>query len=246
AITDAIAGELAPADRLAFLMNKWSGRDDLVMLRLDHVLRTAPPHGRARDRILCELFREMEHLTCWPVDDALGAERARGLHPEDVSDQVARWVAERRTGAPRSGFALRSPWSLWRFPLRTVALHYHVLPDRIVLFRIAWRRIEVFVLPVSRATLDRQLSRCLANLQDDVDAGAVTEVLEWLAHALGVKDALEAFPRARRLVVVAHDVIANVPFAALPVGGRATCEQVVVSQLDRLSRISARARRAVD
>jgi hypothetical protein len=245
AITDAVAGELEPADRIAFLMNKWSGRDDLVMLRLDHVLRTAPPRGRARDRVLCELFREVEQLTCWPVDDALGVERAKRLRPEDVSDQVARWVAERHATVP-AGFALHSAWSLWRFPLRTVALHYHVLPDRILLFRIAWRRIEAFVLPVSRATLDRQLARCLANIQDDTDAGAVDEVLAWLVRALGVKDALEAFPRARRLVVVAHDVIANVPFAALPFDSHTICERVAVSQIDRLSRMRRRASRTVD
>lgn len=245
AITDSVAGELEPGDRIAFLMNKWSGRDDLVLLRLDHVLRTAPPHGRVRDRMLCELFREVEHLTCWPVDDALGADRAQGLNADDVSDHVALWIAERHPTPPRDGFAVRSTWSLWRFPLGTVALHYHVLPDRIILFRIAWRRIEVFVLPVSRATLDRQLARCLANLQDDTDAGAVDEVLAWLAHALGVKSALEAFPRARRLLVIAHDVIANVPFAALPFGNQIVCERIAVSQLDRLSRLRRRRPRAV-
>jgi len=245
AITDTVAGELAPSDRIAFLMNKWSGRDDLVMLRLDHVLRTAPSDGRARDRMLCALFREVERLTCWPVDDALGLERAHGLRADDASDQVARWIAERRPAAPRAGFALRSRWSLWRFPRSTVALHYHVLPDRILLFRIAWRRIEVFVLPVSRATLDHQLARCLASIQDDRDAGAVDEVLGWLAHALGVKAALASFPHARRLVVVAHDVIANVPFAALPLAGHTVCQRVAVSQLDRLSRLRRPAPRAV-
>lgn len=245
AITDAIAGELEPDDRFAFLMNKWSGRDDLVMLRLDHVLRTAPAHGRARDRVLCELFREVEHLTCWPVDDALGAATARQLAPEAASDQVAQWVADCLASAPRGGFSLRSPWSLWRFPRGTVALHYHVLPDRILLFRIAWRRIEVFVLPVSRATLDRQLTRCLASLQDDADPGGVDEILGWLSHALGVKRVLEEFPRARRLIVVAHDVLANVPFAALPIAGKALCERVAVAQLDRLSRLRRRAPSAI-
>jgi hypothetical protein len=245
AITDTIAAELEPADRVAFLMNKWSGRDDLVMLRLDHVLRTAPGHGRARDRRLCALFREVEQLTCWPVDDALGTERAQGLHPDDLADQVARWIAERRTTTPPQGFMLHSPWSLWRFPLNTVALHYHVLPDRIILFRIAWRRIEVFVLPISRRTLDRELARCLACIQDDNDAGSVDEVLAWLVRALGVKDALDMFPRVRRMIVVAHDVIANVPFAALPLDGHTVCERVAVSQLDRLSRLRRHAPRAV-
>ena len=246
AITDGIAGELDHGDRIAFLMNKWSGRDDVVMLRLDHVLRTAPPRGRHRDRIVCALFREVEQLTCWPVDEALGAVRARGLASEATSDQVAQWVADHRGDPPPGGFALRSPWSLWRFPMRTVALHYHVLPDRIILFRIAWRRIDVFVLPVSRATLDRQLASCLKSIQDDEDPGGVDEVLTWLARVLGIAEAMTAFPRARRLVVIGHDVIANVPFAAMRIGGGRLCERVAISQSDRLSRLQRRGPRTID
>jgi hypothetical protein len=244
ALTDAIAVELEPGDRKAFLMNKWSGRDELAMLRIDDVLRSAPAAGRLRRRALCALFRDIEQLTSWPIDEALGAERARDLHRDATSDQVARWIDDRSTAAPAAGFVLRSPWSLWRFPLGVVALHYHVLPDRIILFRIAWRRIDAFVLPVSRATLDRQLTRCLAGIQNDLDPGGVDEVLAWLARSLGIAEAFAAFPRVRRLLVIANDVLVNVPFVALPVEGRALCERVVVSQLDRVSRLRRRATRA--
>jgi CHAT domain-containing protein len=119
-------------------------------------------------------------------------------------------------------------------------LHYHVLPDRIILFRIAWRRIDAFVIPISRANLDRQLARCLSDLQDDTDTSTIDEILAWLAQKLGVTAALAAVPHTRRLVVIAHDVIANVPFAALPVDGVALCERVAISQLDRLSRLQRR------
>ncbi|TMQ02159.1 MAG: CHAT domain-containing protein [Deltaproteobacteria bacterium] len=245
-LTDLIAGELEPGDRKAFLMNKWSGRDELAMLRIDDALRSAPAAGRLRRRALCALFRDIEQLTCWPIDEVLGAGRARDLPRDATSDQVARWIADRSTAAPTTGFALGSPWSLWRFPLGTVALHYHVLPDRIILFRIAWRRIDTFVIPVSRATLDRQLTRCLADMQNDSDSGGVDEVLAWLARTLGIAGALAAFPRTRRLLVIANDALVNVPFAALPVDGRALCERVVVSQLDRLSRLRRRTSRAID
>jgi CHAT domain-containing protein len=245
AVTDAIAGELRPDDRAAFLMNKWSGRDDLVMLRVDHTLRSAPPRGRPRSRALCALFGEIERLASWPVEDALSSPRARGMGRDDTPDQVARWIADSRMAESATSFALRSTWSLWRIRPGTVALHYHVLPDRIVLFRIAWRRIEAFILPVSRANLDQELARCLADLQDDRDPAGVDATLSWLARALGVADAVATFPRARRLIAVAHDVLANVPFPALPVEGGALCTRVTVSQLDRLSRLGRKARRSV-
>jgi hypothetical protein len=245
AITEQISGELERSDRIAFLMNKWSGRDEVVMLRLEHVLRSVPRRGHKRSRDLCALFNEVERLTCWPVDDALGAERARGLDRDAMPDQVAQWIADQRDPGPSDGFALRSPWSLWRFPLGTVALHYHVLPDRILLFRFAWRRIDTFVLPVQRSTLDRVLADCHAGIQSGDSPGAVEEALGWLARVLGIDDAMTAYPHAKRLVVIGHDVLANVPVAALPVGGDVLCKRVAICHVDRMSRLRRRRSRAV-
>ncbi len=245
-ITDEIASELPPKDRRQFLLNKWSARDEAAMTLVDEGLRAAPRRGLGRSRALAGLFRQVDHLTSWSVDDALGANRAIGLRREDTKDQVVHWMAEHRNMTPPAGFALRSPWSLWGFPLRTVALHYHVLPDRIILFRFAWPTIDAFVLPVSRAELDRVIAPCLENLQNDVNEHSVDESLEWLAEVLGVTQAIAVFPRPRRLIVIAHDVLANVPFAALPVDGAPLCKRVTISHMDRLSRLTRRGPRSID
>jgi CHAT domain-containing protein len=112
-------------------------------------------------------------------------------------------------------------------------LHYHVLPDRTYLFRIARRHLDVMILPVGRVHLQM-------DMRDVVDDH---EQLRWLATHLGVADSLDRFRDLRRLVIVPHDAIANIPFASLPVHGGALCERVAITQLDRLSRLRRRRQR---
>src|SRR5204862_960877 len=61
--------------------------------------------------------------------------------------------------------------------------------------------------------------------------------LRCLATSIGIADAIASFPRVERLVIVPHDAIASVPFAALPVGDRRLCEIGPIVQVDRIARL---------
>jgi hypothetical protein len=239
AIIDEIAGELDATARTAYLMNKWNGRDELVAGRMRELLADGDdrPRRPSRREIL-QVFRQVDTLTHWPIDDAFGEDHARKLAGNATSDTVLRWLDERRAAAAshastQRGFALRSTLSLWWFPARTLVLHYHVLPDRTYLFRIARHHLDVMILPVGRVHLQMDMRAAV----DD------HEQLRWLATHLGVTDSLDKFRDLRRLVIVPHDAIANIPFAALPVHGGALCERVAITQLDRLSRLRRRRQR---
>lgn len=242
AIIDDIAGELDPASRTLYLMNKWNGRHEFIAGRMKALL--TDPSGRPRRprrRDVLRAFREMDALTCWPIDAVFDDRQASRLAGDATADMVMEWLAERFSVAgerARGGrFALRSTLALWWFPRRTLVLHYHVLPDRTYLFRIARGHMDLVILPIGRVHLR-------FDMRDAVDDRAR---LGWLAEHLGIADALARFRGISRLVIVPHDAIANVPFAALPVAGGSLCEIVAISQLDRLSRFRRRRdRRSVE
>lgn len=234
---DAIADRLEPATRTLYLMNKWSGRDEFVAGAMKRLLvddAGQPRQPRARETL--RTFRKVEALTSWPIDEAFGDEQAARLAGNATSDMVMQWVAERLSpaGARRqaTGLTLRHPLALWWFPGRTLVLQYHVLADRSYLFRIARRHIDVVLLPVGRVHLRLDMRAALADPAQ----------LTWLAEKLGITDAVERFPCVRRLVVIPHDAIANVPFAALPVRDGVLCQRVAIAQLDRLSRLRRKPR----
>lgn len=238
-IIDEVAGELDAMTRTAYLMNKWNGRDELVAGLVRELLADdAGQHRRPRRREILHVFREVDKLTHWPIDDAFEEDDARKLAGNATLDMVLGWLTERRSSAsahasPQRGFALRSTLSLWWFPARTLVLHYHVLPDRTYVFRIARRHLDVMVLPIGRVHLQMDMR----SLVDD------REQLRWLSTHLGVADSLDKFRDLRRLVIVPHDAIANIPFAVLPVRDGALCERVAITQLDRMSRLRRCSRR---
>lgn len=102
--------------------------------------------------------------------------------------------------------------------------------DRAYLFRMTRGRIDVRALAIGRLQLQLDMRAAL----DD------PEQLARLAEHLGIAEALDRFPRTRRLVIVPHDAIAGVPFAALPVGGAPLCARVAIAQIDRLERLQRR------
>ncbi|HEX7841816.1 MAG TPA: CHAT domain-containing protein, partial [Kofleriaceae bacterium] len=232
AIIEEIARELPPVERGLYLTNKWNGRDELVAARLRELLDGGAAGPRTpSQRELCQVFREIDVLTHWAIDHAFGDRRAEALL-DATSDEIVPWIRETLLALPtqRGGFRMRSPLSLWRLPARTLVLHYHVLPDRTYLFRIARGHIDMVPLPLGRVHLRTDMRALL----DDPEA------LACLARDAGVAGALERFPGIRRLVIVPHDAMANLPFAALPVGGEPLCTQVAISQLDRLERLRRR------
>jgi len=237
AIIDEIANELDPERRAQFMMNKWSGRDEVVTARIGKILKTADGKDRRPSRReLCRAFHDIDQLTHWPVGEALGDAGAATLARDADADIVRRWVRARRE-APvqrsRHEIALPSALNLWWFPPRTLLLHYHVLPDRTYLFRIARRHIDVRILRIGRLHLGVDMRNAIED----------KELLGWLAEYTGIRDAIDCFPGIRRLAIVPHDAMANVPFAALPVGGRPLCTVAPIVQVDRLMRLARRRRR---
>jgi hypothetical protein len=230
-ILDEVAAELAPAERGAYLLNKWSGRDELAAELVRELCGDAeglPRHSTARER--CRVFRAIDALTHWPLDRAFGDGDADRLAADAVPDLARRWV-EQQLAATASATPRHVPlptWlNLWWFPRRTVVLHYHVLPDRTFVFRIARGYIDVSILPIGRVHLQRNMQALVESASD----------LAALAVDLGIVDTLRRFPGVERLVIVPHEVIAEVPFAALLIDGVALCERVTLSQIDRLGQL---------
>lgn len=140
-ILDEVAAEFAPAERGAFLLNKWSGRDELAAELVREVcgdVEGLPRRSTRRER--CRVFRAIDALTHWPLDRAFGDRDADGLAVDAVPDLARRWVEQQlaatASATPRH-IAPPTSLNLWWFPRRTVVLHYHVLPDRTFVFRIA-------------------------------------------------------------------------------------------------------------
>lgn len=233
---DELASELSPAHRVLFMLNKWNGRDELVEGRMRDLLG---PTRRASRGQLVRTFREIGELTHWPIAEVFDEGNAAVLGKAATADAAARWLAERMATARArpfrvSGLALRSALSLWKVPSRTLVLHYHTLPDRTYLFRVARGRIDVRILPIGRVHLQLDYQREVTS----------AEQLTWLAANLGVTEALADFPRLRRLVIVPHHEIAEVPFAALATDAGPLCKRVELAQLDRVEYLRPRWRRA--
>ncbi len=224
-----IAEELPPHERALYLLNKWSGRDELVAAKMQERLTAhgGPSHIPAAQ--LCQLFREIQALSEWPIDHAFGEHEATTIASAPV-DRAERWV-QQRLAEPAAGFGLHSPRSLWRLWPRTMVLHYHVHPDRTYLFRMTHRHLELEVLPLGRVHLAQ------VDLRREIDD---EQTRAELAQRTGIAETLRRFPNLRRLVIVPHDAMANLPFAALTVDGQPLCQRVVLSQLDRLSRLRRR------
>jgi hypothetical protein len=232
-LIEGVAEELKGVNRLQFLMNKWNGRDELAAGLMRSLLEDGRGAGSPGRRRVWGVYRRVDVLSHWPIDDALGDDGARGLGQGGV-DEVERWVELRL--AAREGKVerarLRSYLNLWTLPRRTLILHYYCLADRTYLFRIAFGRIDLQVLPVGRLQLSGDMRQYFERADE----------LRGLSVQLGIVAAMETFRGVRRLVVVPHDSVANIPFAALPVEGVPLCSRVSISQLDRLSRLR-RARR---
>jgi hypothetical protein len=230
AIIDQIADELPAPLRATYLLNKWCVRDELAASMVNGVLYDA--HGAQRRTSLrewCRTFRTIDELTQWPIYRAFRERDADQIAEASARDAVLRWLGKQLAATPRlrDRMAIRSWLSLWWIPRGTLVLHYHVLPDHTLLFRIAHGHIDAVKLRIGRAHLTM---RSKDVVESAADLGA-------LAEHLGVAAALRQFPALDRLVVVPHDVIADLPFAAMMVNGAPLCQLVAVSQIDRLGQL---------
>jgi len=241
-----ITRDLAIEDRVYFMLNQWSAEDEFVSARTLEVTRQreGAPKSKAR-RALVDLYRGIASLDAWHLDRSLRAEAAGARSTEVATHQIEEIVRHQlELSIPRRAqrFQVRSGWSLWRLPRDTTVLHFRVLADRVLVFELGFRRCELHIIPVVRAVLHEEIRGLLLALQNE-DADA-TRRLGRMSQLLGVA-ALLRNTRGRRIVVVPHDAIVNVPFAALPIddSGTRMCERYTVAYVPHVEYLAPRRRK---
>jgi tetratricopeptide (TPR) repeat protein len=263
ALLDGLVAEMDAEDRIFFRLNKWSAQDEYLAALARALPREVPAHAsrfsrwrsrRGAERSTLEVYRALSCLTGWdaerPLEDP-GEEGEEGPSRASTPSQVEAWV---RTQLQMSvhgaaGRASRrslddSRWLLWHIPRSVAVLHFYVMADRTLAFVLGQRCIELHTLPLSR----ERLWRCALDVLDEIPrqvspylrgAEAVERSLKALSSALGLERLLGGLPsHVDRLVIIPHDVLANLPFPALFLGGSRLCERFACSLMPHLGWLS--------
>lgn len=236
-LQDEIGGRQTPADRALYNLNKWSvvdGEISAVCHDLHERLATLDPGsswGRRRRRRLVRrtLHKILERRSLDPDARLDDADVSMPGDTKDVYRLMRDRLRRRLDGTGRHASSRRlAPWWL---PDDTAVLQYVVLPDRVELFLLTRRHgAELIPLkPVTRPHLWELTRSTLFKLRDEKPWRAScarrknrdTDEIDDLAVLLGLPAVLERLPQTvRHLAVVPDDILAHVPFAALPVDGR--------------------------
>jgi tetratricopeptide (TPR) repeat protein len=260
ALLDGLVARMDDEDRIFFRLNKWSAQDEYLAALVRAIPRGVPAetgvlarwrHGRRAERSTLNAYRALSCLTGWDVERRL--EDGPAVTDEDeplhasTPLQVEAWVRTHlrmqvhdAAGRARRGKLDNSPWLLWRIPRSVAVLHFYVMADRTLVFVLGQRRIELHTLPLTR----ERLWRCALDVLDEIPrqvmprlrgAEAVDRSLKALSSALGLERLLGRLsPHVERLVIIPHDVIANLPFPALYLGESRLCERFACSLMPHL------------
>ncbi|WNG48454.1 CHAT domain-containing protein [Archangium minus] len=269
-LLDGLVADMDAEDRIFFRLNKWSAQDEYLAALARAVPREVPSHAsrfsrwrgrREIERATLEVYRALSCLTGWDVERRLeepGEEGEEAPSRASTPSQVEAWVRT-QLQLPVHGRAGRaslrglddSRWLLWHIPRSVAVLHFYVMADRTLTFVLGQRRIELHTLPLSR----ERLWRCALEVLDEIPrqvrpflrgAEAVERSLKALSSALELEQLLGGLPSyVERLVIIPHDVLANLPFPALFLGGSHLCERFACSLMPHLGWLSSwRHRRA--
>jgi len=263
-LLDELVDGMDAEDRIFFRLNKWSAQDEYLAALVRTIPRKVAANtgvlGRWRNRRKVErstldVYRALSCLTGWDIERQLqdGPAVTGEDEPLHASTplQVEAWVrtqlrmrAHETKGHARRGKLDDSPWLLWRIPRSVAVLHFYVMADRTLVFVLRQRRIELHTLPLPR----ERLWRCALEVLDEIprqamsrhqDAEAVNRSLKALSSALGLEQLLGGLPpHVERLVIIPHDVIANLPFPALFLGESRLCERFACSLMPHLGWLS--------
>jgi len=264
ALLDGLVEGMDAEDRIFFRLNKWSAQDEYLSALVRAIPRKVPADtgviGRWRNRRRVErstlgVYRALNCLTGWDIERQLqGGPAVTGedepLHASTPL-QIETWVRTQlrmqvhgAAGRARRRKLNDSPWLLWRIPRSVAVLHFYVMADRTLVFVLRQRRIELHTLPLPR----ERLWRCALEVLDEIPrqamsrlrgAEAVDRSLKALSSALGLEQVLGGLPaHVERLVIIPHDVIANLPFAALFLGESRMCERFACSLMPHLGWLS--------
>jgi CHAT domain-containing protein/tetratricopeptide (TPR) repeat protein len=265
ALLDRLVADLDTEDRVFFRLNKWSAQDEYLAARVRalgrdrevpaHVSRFRRWRGRREaGRSLLEVYRALSCLMGWDVERRLEGSDGEGEEtPSRAStpSQVEAWVRIQlqlpvHGGAGRAGRRglEASRWPLWHIPSSVAVLHFYVMADRTLAFVLGQRRIELHTLPLSRERLWRCALAVLDEIRQQVKSalrggGPVEKSLKELSSALGLQQLLGGLPsHVERLVIIPHDVLANLPFPALFLDDAHLCERFSCSLMPHLGWLS--------
>jgi CHAT domain-containing protein len=246
ALLEAISSELEPADRVRFLLNKWSSHDEYISGRAHQVAArpasalpwiggwlTRRRHSRAAEA----LHHEVALMAGHESDHGMMG-RPPPLHGLHSTHRVEAWVNRQlsaRTVFDRSRSFIRP-----RLDAKTAIAHYCVLPDRILLFLIIRRRAKMVTLPVHRVDLDEAIAETQRAIELQSRGAfpplAVRAKLARLGELLGADALARDLPtEIDRLIIVPQESLVNVPYAALDANGASLCQRFSVSTLPNCS-----------
>jgi CHAT domain-containing protein len=243
-------------DAIRFVVDKTTAQDRYLSARV----RTSPAVARVpegwrglvprwrRSRVTVSLLREVECLTGWELDQRLSLPATRdpvaapppdGLTPPDqasTGSEIERWIgaqlALERQSLPLRRNSAAAAWP-WRTPGRTAIVQFHTLPDRLLVIVLTRWSARLWQIPCSRLELRDAIETALDDILAGGDGGPDgTRSLAALAQLIGLESWLCGLStRIDRLVIVPHDALCHLPFAALPLGAGRVCGRFTTTLL---------------
>jgi len=235
ALLSELEDSLTGADRGIFRLNKWTAEEESLAAEIDRLceLRAASLKGSwlGRIRARSSLMLRLDALLRW-IDRQRAARFNGGLDPG----------AERSTRRfPR----LALLGSLLSYPRRRVTVSFLVLPDRVLLARRSWGRLDFDLSPVTRVQLRSMVAlwhQAVSNAgPGDAAAtppkgtapdrhGVQATLVDDLARALQIDRLIRTIPAGvRSISFVADDALHGFPFAAIVHDGKYLLERYAVS-----------------
>ncbi|MFT3770174.1 MAG: CHAT domain-containing protein [Minicystis sp.] len=249
---DELIGALDQDDRRYQDINQVSRRDALLVARIAELAKIPPSRfpiakvaawldTRRRRSALVERYRDVCRHVGWDLARRLSSssnDPPPEPEPAATSDHVEAWIrselrlARRRSGVDHSFLAAR--WPLARIPRSVGVLQFYAVARKLFVFLLQRGDIALWVLPTTRIELDEAVREAIESMSNEADGvarpGEVERALWRIAEDIGLPGVLAQLGHAvERLVVVPHDTLVHVPFAALPAGGGRLCERVVIS-----------------
>jgi len=255
-LLESIRGRLSETDRVTLSLNKWSVTEEQIsqgchtlrdqLTSLSEQTQRAGARRRKQHRLIEDFLVRLSIGRRWDVSPAPSSS------PEDMrptaerqSDMFSWTQAQIRLRRLAAGDPIPLHVRRFWFPSDTALLNYIVLPDRLELLLTTSVGSELISLraKTSRVELWQLVRRALSRLQYDETWNV--ESLANLGRALGMEELSVALPESvRHLIIGPDNILVNVPFAVLPIGGRPLVERYTCSLQSRLRWVKSIPRRA--
>jgi CHAT domain-containing protein len=202
----------------------------------DWVQLLRPPEGRTSDaaeRDVSAFGGRSPH-----VDE--NSPRGAAATAADVERQVQAQLVLDQQRPKTAAKSVARPWPRG-FARRTVLVQFYVAPQSMIVVVVTRASVRLHEIPVSRAALIAKIQKTIEAICSPVgqkDGGYVYSTaeadLKELADVIKMAEWLGPVATSvNRFIVVPHDVMSNVPFAALPFGpaGKPLCDRYTITTL---------------